>query len=255
MISKVCVVIVAVVALALPASAAAGTISVSPASLKFGKEPYDSFTTKSFTITNTGRTAASIAIESTFVPDDFSPGQPGSTCPWFEPTILQPGQSCTHIVGYYADSAPPFLGHRRIELNVVARNSAGRTLASKKVIATAMAVAPAPVLALSPDSLSFGEQPYETFETRTLTVTNVASQGISLTSDAGLPDDFSHLIDSTCGLGERALAPGESCTHVIGFRPTPFFGGPQTATLVLTARDGAGATITQVTVPITGTGV
>lgn len=47
----------------------------------------------------------------------------------------------------------------------------------------------------------------------------------------------------------------ESCTHVVGFRPTRFFGGPETATLGLTARDESGTVLEQRTVLITGTGV
>jgi hypothetical protein len=112
-----------------------------------------------------------------------------------------------------------------------------------------------PVLDVRPNQVRFGNQAYETFETRTVTVTNRSSSTIVLTSDAGLPDDFSHLIDSTCGLSDKVLAPRESCTHVVGFRPTPFFGGPETATLVLTARDETGAVVDQLTVLITGTGV
>ena len=112
-----------------------------------------------------------------------------------------------------------------------------------------------PVLDVRPNQVRFGNQPYETFEMRTATVTNRSSSTIVLTSDAGLPDDFSHLIYSTCGLGDKVLAPRESCTHVVGFRPTPFFGGPETATLVLTARDETGAVVDQLTVLITGTGV
>lgn len=96
------------------------------------------------------------------------------------------------------------------------------------------------VLDTNPNRVRFGNQAFYSFETRTLTVTNKSSQTLVLTSDAGLPDDFSHLIDSTCGLGDKVLASGESCTHVVGFRPTPYFAGWETATLVLTARDQAG---------------
>jgi hypothetical protein len=112
-----------------------------------------------------------------------------------------------------------------------------------------------PVLDVDPNRVRFGNQAFETFETRTLTVANTSTETLILTSDAGLPDDFSHLIDSTCGLGDKVLAAGESCTHVVGFRPTPFFAGRETATLVLTVRDQAGTVIDQLTVEITGRGV
>jgi hypothetical protein len=112
-----------------------------------------------------------------------------------------------------------------------------------------------PVLDTSPNRVRFGNQAFYTFEMRTLSVTNKSSQTLTLTSDAGLPDDFSHLIYSTCGLGDKILAAGESCTHVVGFMPTPYFAGWETATLLLTARDGAGAVVDQLTVGITGRGV
>lgn len=140
----------------------------------------------------------------------------------------------------------------------------GQNLASRTVLVivavVAGALAPAasaakPVLDVRPNQIRFGSQPYETLETRTATATNRSSSTIVLTSDAGLPDDFSHLIYSTCGLGDKVLAPRESCTHVVGFRPTPFFGGPETATLVLTARDATGTVVDQLTVLITGRGV
>ena len=131
-----------------------------------------------------------------------------------------------------------------------------KVVATHTVVVTATPVAPADVLDVDPSSVSFGDQPFETFETRSFTVTNSWSHTISLTSDAGLPDDFSHLIDSTCGLGDKTLAPGESCTHVVGFRPTPYFEGIETATVVLTARDQAtGTPLLTRTVEITGRGV
>lgn len=190
------------------------------------------------------------------MPDDFSPGQPESTCVPLGSTTLARGQSCTYVVGYYADPAAPFLGDRRIDLRVVARGKAGKIVASQSVVVTATPVAPADVLDVDPSSVSFGDQPFETFEMRSFTVTNIWSHTISLTSDAGLPDDFSHLIYSTCGLGERTLAPAESCTHVVGFRPTEYFAGLETATVVLNARDQAtGTHLVTRTVEITGTGV
>ena len=197
-----------------------------------------------------------VSVESTFVPDDFSPGQPESTCAPVGSTTLAKAQSCTYVVGYYADPAAPFLGDRRIDLRVVARSTKAKTVDTKTVVVTATPVAPANVLDVDPSSVSFGDQPFETLETRSFTVTNVWSHTITLTSDAGLPDDFSHLIFSTCGLGDRTLAAGESCTHVVGFRPTEYFAGLETATVVLTARDQATGTLLGTrNVEITGTGV
>lgn len=136
-----CCAVLAIAFLALPSTAAAGrTLEVDPHHLSFGKQPFNTFTKKSFTITNVSSQPIAVSVEAGFVPDDFSPGQPESTCPWFEPTMLGPGQSCTHVVGYYADPAPPFLGQRRIELNVVARDGSGHVLASRTIIVTARGV-------------------------------------------------------------------------------------------------------------------
>jgi hypothetical protein len=141
MIWRLCAVLVAIVVLAMPSTAAADrTLDVDPHHLGFGKQPFNSFTKKTFTITNVSSQPFAVSIEAAFVPDDFSPGQPESTCPLTEPTTLDPGQSCTHVVGYYADPAAPFLGHRRIELNVVARDGSGQTLASRTVIVTARGI-------------------------------------------------------------------------------------------------------------------
>ena len=106
-----------------------------------------------------------------------------------------------------------------------------------------------------PDHVKFGRQPFETFETRTFRVKNTTEHTITLRSSPGLPDDFSHLIFSTCGLGDKVLAPHESCTHVIGFRPTPFFAGLETATVMLEAFGPSGLLWQERTVEITGRGV
>lgn len=136
-----CAVLVATVALALPSAAVADrALEVDPHHLGFGKQPFNTFTKKAFTITNVGSQPIAVSVEPGFVPDDFSPGQPESTCPLTEPTTLDPGQSCTHVVGYYADPAPPFLGPRRIELNVVARDESGQVVATRTVIVTARGI-------------------------------------------------------------------------------------------------------------------
>jgi len=77
---------------------------------------------------------------------------------------------------------------------------------------------------------------------------------VTLTSSPGLPDDFSHLIFSTCGLSDKVLAPRESCTHVIGFRPTPYFAGLETATVLLEARGPSGLLWQERLVEVTGRG-
>ena len=110
----------AIVVLAMPSTATASrTLDVDPHHLGFGKQPFNSFTKQRSRSQNVSSQPFAVSIEAAFVPDDFSPGQPESTCPLTEPTTLDPGQSCTHVVGYYADPALPIPGapqdraHRR----------------------------------------------------------------------------------------------------------------------------------------------
>ena len=251
MIRKLCVGIAAIAALAMPSTAMARTLDVDPNRVEFGAQPWNSFTKRTFEIRNAAKNPVVVSVEPGFVPDDFSPGQPESTCPLTSPTTLAPGETCTHVVGYYADPAPPFQGRRRIELTVVGRDTTGNELDRRTVPVTAQGT---DRVLDAPDSVTFGRQRFNTFETRTFNVTNTTEHTITLTTDIGLPDDFSHLIDSTCGLGDHVLGPHETCTEVIGFRPTPFFAGLETATVVLTARGESGLVWQTRTVTITGRG-
>jgi hypothetical protein len=115
---------------------------------------FHTFTTKSFTVRNVSKKPVAVSIDTGFVPDDFSPGQPESTCTPFGSTTLVKGQSCTYVVGYHADPAAPFLGDRRIDLRVVARIK-GKIAATKTVVVTATPVPPAEVLDVDPGSVSF----------------------------------------------------------------------------------------------------
>jgi phage terminase large subunit-like protein len=253
MYRKCIAVIATAVVLGVPSTALAGpTLNVDPNHVKFGKQPFHSFTKRAFTVTNVSSQPVKVSIEPGFVPDDFSPGQPESTCPLLADTELAPRQSCTHVIGYYADPAEPFLGPRRIEIKVVASSLSGRTLESRNVVVTARAVSP---ISIDPDRVQFGKQPFETLETRSFTVTNRADEPLVVTIEPQLPDDFSHLIDSTCILGDTELEPGESCTTVVGFRPTLFFAGLETASVRVTARDLVGALRFEGIVEIAGQGV
>ena len=249
---KLCVCIAAIAALAMPSTAMAGrTLDVDPHRVKFGKQPWNSFTKRTFKIKNVSNKPVSVAVEPGFVPDDFSPGQPESTCPLTSSTTLAPRQSCIHVVGYYADPTEPFRGHRQIALQIVARNDKGKKLERHTVKVTARGTSR---VLDAPSHVAFGKQAFETFETRTFRVKNTTEHTITLNSSPGLPDDFSHLIDSTCRLDDKVLAPRESCTHMIGFRPTPFFAGLETATVVLTARGPSGLVWEERTVRLTGRG-
>ena len=116
------------------------------------------------------------------------------------------------------------------------------------------------VLKLSPRVLNFGHQPFGSFTTKVLRITNTSSQTIFITIETvEVPDDFSPgQQESTCflsGVGVNELIPGESCTEVVAFQPDPFFLQPEAATLLVTARDDSGSTISTANVKIRGKGV
>ena len=112
-------------------------MDVDPHNVRFGEQPWNSFTKRTVRIENVSNRSVAVSVEPGFVPDDFSPGQPESTCPLTSPTTLAPGESCTHVIGYYADPADPFSGRRQIELQVVARTVTGTTLERNTVRVTA----------------------------------------------------------------------------------------------------------------------
>ena len=108
-------------------------VDLSPASLRFGRQPFGSFTKRSFTITNTGSRTLDVSIESRVMPDDFSPGQPESTCPLagVGVNVLLPGESCTHTVGFRPD--PFFEQPESALMSVSARDLSGRLVEDARV--------------------------------------------------------------------------------------------------------------------------
>lgn len=120
----------------------------------------------------------------------------------------------------------------------------GRVLAGLAMTLTLSTLAGAarPPIAVQPVHVQFGSQPYESETIRSFTVTNKSQDSLLVAIEpVKVGDDFSAgLIQSTCSLIDPiTLLPGGSCTHVVRFRPTPFFGGPETAVLRVVVRDTA----------------
>ncbi len=110
---------------------------------------------------------------------------------------------------------------------------------------------------VSPNHLRFGRQPYYSNVTKTVTITNTSSETLLVSLEALVPDDFNPgQLESTCLLSytTNLLAPGESCTHVIGFSPSPVFQGRETGELLVQVVDESGAILETHTVKISGTG-
>ena len=85
------ILLVALSTAAAPATAVRHVLAIDPPQVKFGRQPFGSFTLKNFTITNRSSEAVLVSIETTDVGDDFSPGQPESTCTLTDEALLGAG--------------------------------------------------------------------------------------------------------------------------------------------------------------------
>ena len=120
----------AVLAVPPPAGAQA-LLRTSPHSLRFGTQAFNTFTTRMVTITNLSSQTLYVTVADQS-PDDFSPGQPGSTCQLsFTVNVLDAGQSCTMIVGF--EPAPEFSGRETAKLSISAADAAGDVLATRVI--------------------------------------------------------------------------------------------------------------------------
>ena len=120
-----------VVFLASAAVAAPPPVDVRPTQVQFGNQPFETETKQSFTVTNRSNGAVLVSIEQIAVGDDFSPGQIESTCPLTEPSTLQPGASCTHVVGFRPSRF--FAGHETALMRVIVRDTAGNMIYTRDV--------------------------------------------------------------------------------------------------------------------------
>ena len=130
----------ALAVLAVPSTAQAGgpILSVTQHHLKFGHQPFGSFTNRTVTIRNRSSRTLYVTI-SDQSPDDFSPGQPDSTCFLsFTVNVLGPGDRCPMIIGF--EPPEPFAGRERADMTVTAASSAGKILRTRHVRITGVAV-------------------------------------------------------------------------------------------------------------------
>jgi hypothetical protein len=135
----VLLVVVAAAVVAPVASAARAPVDIDPTQVNFGKQPFESFTKKSFSVTNRSSETVVVTIEQVRVPDDFSPGQIESTCTLaFTDTVLDPGETCTHVIGFRP--TPFFAGRELAILRVIVRDEAGNVLYTRDVRITGRGV-------------------------------------------------------------------------------------------------------------------
>lgn len=256
------VIVAAIVALtAQTAVADAVVLKVSPPRLNFGKQVFDSFTTRTITVTNTGSTAVLVAIEQVDVPDDFSPGQPGYTCPLYAPTLLQAGESCTQIIGFSPSRS--FEGRQSATLRITAQDPESGIVQATRVVkisGTGVEAASPTLLEIAPDQIDFDTRPVGSENFAAVTVTNRSTSDLRVLASAALPDDFGFglLPGSTCPVlaSGGIVAPRASCDAVVRFSPTDFFAGlRQVGELIVTASEPATSTLLEThRVPVIGEG-
>jgi hypothetical protein len=193
--------------------------------------------------------------------DDFGFGlMPGSTCPALGPDTLRPGRKCKAVVRFSPTAF--FAGLQQTgSLTVTATHPrTGAVLDVEDVRVTGRGVLPAHprLLDVDPSRVRFGEQPFGSFTKKTVTLTNESRKTLRVSIDAWAPDDISPgQPESTCPLSHtlNVLAPGESCTHVIGYQPSEFFQDEQTAQLNIRVFSESGEVLETHQVKITGQGV
>jgi Abnormal spindle-like microcephaly-assoc'd, ASPM-SPD-2-Hydin len=197
---------------------AVAQISLTPSSLSFGNQNVKTASAaRAITLSNAGSAAlaiTSIAISGTNA-GDFSQT---NTCG----TSVAAGASCTISITF----TPQAAGTR--SASVTLTDSAAGSPHSAALSGSGVAVAQ---ISLTPSSLAFGNQKVKTTSSaRTITLSNVGSAALSITSIAFTgtnTTDFSQT--NTCG---TSVAAGGSCTISVKF--TPQAAGARSASLTVT---------------------
>lgn len=116
-----------------------GVVDITPTQVKFGKHAFGTVLLETIMLTNTGSSPVLVDLDTLAMPDDFSPGQPESTCTLPEDKLLAAGESCTHVVLWIPE--PAFPGHRTATLGVTVRDaSTGEVVEAHRIRLSGRAV-------------------------------------------------------------------------------------------------------------------
>lgn len=206
-------------------------IGVTPSSLSFGSVMVGQNSSLSLAVSNSGTTALTVnSITS-------SNGVFAATSP-STPFAVQPGSSTAVTVRF----SPTSTGLQSGNLTISSNDPASPQF-TVGVSGTGTALA-APSITTSPSTLAFGSVTVGKPQSLTLTINNVGTAALSVSSISVNNNLF------TPGVKPASVAAGASFNLTVQFAPTA--AGSQTGTLTVTSNDPAHPSVT---VPLTGTGV
>jgi hypothetical protein len=178
----------------------AGTLSASPASLSLETVTVGQTATSTTVLSNSGSTSVTISQANS---NNSNFQASGITFP----LTLNAGQSATLTVSFVPTSAGSASG------TIAIASNASNT--PTNIAVTSTAVAAAPVVSLSPASLTFGNQTVGTTSAaQTVTLSNTGTAALALSSIAA---SSNYAQTNTCG---TSLAVNASCTISVTFKPT-----------------------------------
>ena len=195
-------------------TASAPVVSLSPTSLSFGNHQVNTTSSAhTVTLTNSGNAALTIHGIGLSGPNSGDFHQQ-NTC-LSSSSTLAAGASCTISVTF----TPTAEGNRSASLSI-ADNASGSP--QSVALSGSGTTASAPVVSLSPTSLSFGNhQVNTTSSAHTVTLTNSGNAALTI-HGIGLsgPNSGDFHQQNTCLSSSSTLAAGASCTISVTFTPT-----------------------------------
>ena len=208
--------------------------SVTPASLTFTNQVVGTTSAaQSVTVTNTGLSNLVVGGVTTTGVDAAQFSIVNNNC-----ATVTPSSSCTFAVQF----APTAAGAKTATVSI-AHNAAGL---SSSVTVNGAGIASAPIAAVSPATLSFGNQVINTTSAaQTITVSNTGTQNLVISGGSVTGASTQFLVTHNCS----TVVPGGSCTATVRFRPTTT--GAKTATGSLTHNAAGSPSI----VTFNGTGI
>jgi hypothetical protein len=183
-------------------AAAAGQISISPASVSFGNVLDGQSKTQPVTITNTG--AASLTISQL-----SGTGVGFSVLGLTTPLTIAAGQSSTFNVRFAPETAGNISG------SIYLSSNAPNSPATIAVSGTGVASTTSTTLSASPAALAFGNVNVGTTANQTVTITNTGAASLTISQLSGTGVGFSVLGLAT----PLTIAAGQSSTFTVRFAP------------------------------------